>query len=139
MNIQHSLKLKFDVWYFQYAARLYFRFDLSHRNIEDLLAQRGIIVTYESIRLWCDKFGSKYARRLRERHQGYSNTHQSLMLYSTSVAGNHVDSAVQKPQKVLQSTHSDRCFCHLSCQLQSNLHAIEIIILTFANRKIDLV
>jgi len=58
----------------QYAVWLYFRFNLSHRDIEDLLAQRGIIVTHESIRLWCNKFGSKYAARLRKRHQGYGDT-----------------------------------------------------------------
>ena len=58
----------------QYAVWLYFRFNLSHRDIEDLLAQRGIILTRESIRLWCNKFGSKYASRLRRRHQGYGDT-----------------------------------------------------------------
>ena len=58
----------------QYAVWLYFRFNLSHRDIEDLLAQRGIIVTHESIRLWCNKFGSKFATRLRRRHQGYGDT-----------------------------------------------------------------
>ena len=58
----------------QYAFWLYFRFNLSHRDIEDLLAQRGVIVTRESIRLWCNKFGSKYAARLRKRHQGYGDT-----------------------------------------------------------------
>jgi putative transposase len=39
-----------------------------------LLAQRGIIVTHESIRLWCNKFGSKFSTRLRRRHQGYGDT-----------------------------------------------------------------
>ncbi len=58
----------------QYAVWLYYRFNLSHRDIEDLLAERGITVSYESIRLWCIKFGSKYARRLRRRHQGYGDT-----------------------------------------------------------------
>jgi putative transposase len=57
-----------------YAVWLYHRFNLSHRDIEDLLAERGIIVSYESIRLWCIKFGSKYARRLKRRHQGYGDT-----------------------------------------------------------------
>jgi putative transposase len=47
---------------------------LSSRDIEDLLAERGITVSYESIRLWCIKFGSKYARRLRRQHQGYGDT-----------------------------------------------------------------
>ncbi|MDB9789582.1 IS6 family transposase [Gammaproteobacteria bacterium] len=58
----------------QYAVWLYHRFNLSHRDIEDLLAQRCITVSYESIRLWCNKFGSKYAQRLRRKHQGYGDT-----------------------------------------------------------------
>jgi len=41
----------------QYAVWLYYRFNVSHRDIEDLLAERGITVSYESIRLWCNKFG----------------------------------------------------------------------------------
>ena len=58
----------------QYAVWLYHRFSLSHRDVEDLLAERGITVSYESIRLWCNKFGSKYARRLKKKHQGYGDT-----------------------------------------------------------------
>ena len=57
-----------------YAVWLYFRFNLSHRDIEALLAQRGILVSYESIRLWCIKLGQRYARRLKRRHQGYGDT-----------------------------------------------------------------
>jgi putative transposase len=40
-----------------YAVRLYYRFNLSHRDIEDLLAERGIAVSREAIRLWFIKFG----------------------------------------------------------------------------------
>ena len=47
---------------------------MSHRDIEDLLAERGIEVSYESIRLWCNKFGTQHARRLKHRHQGYGDT-----------------------------------------------------------------
>ena len=47
---------------------------LSHRYIEGLLAERGIIVTRESIRLWCIKFGALYARRLKRKHRGYGDT-----------------------------------------------------------------
>ena len=57
-----------------YAVWLYYRFNLSHRDIEDLLAERGIIVTGESIRLWCIKFGALYARRLKRSHRGYVDT-----------------------------------------------------------------
>jgi putative transposase len=57
-----------------YAVWLYYRFNLSHRDIEDLLAERGISVSYETIRLWCNKFGSKYANRLKRKHRGYGDT-----------------------------------------------------------------
>lgn len=58
----------------QYAVWLYYRFNLSQRDIEDLLAERGISVSYESIRLWCNKFGPKYATRLKRKHLGYGDT-----------------------------------------------------------------
>ncbi len=58
----------------QYAVWLYYRFNLSHRDIEDLLAERGIVVSYESIRLWCNKFGPQYAQRLKQRHRGFGDT-----------------------------------------------------------------
>jgi putative transposase len=57
-----------------YAVWLYYRFNLSHRDIEDLLAERGITVSRESIRLWCIKFGRLYARRLKKKHGGYGDT-----------------------------------------------------------------
>ena len=58
----------------QYAVWLYHRFNMSHRDIEDLLAERGIGVSYESIRLWCNKFGPHYARRLKRKHNGFGDT-----------------------------------------------------------------
>jgi putative transposase len=52
---------------FHYAVWLYHRFCLSFRDTEDLLAQRGISVSYEAIRQWCRTFGPAYARSLRRR------------------------------------------------------------------------
>ena len=57
-----------------YAVWVYYRFNLSHRDVEDLLAERGITVSYETIRLWCIKFGPKYSRRLKQKHQGFGDT-----------------------------------------------------------------
>jgi putative transposase len=57
-----------------YAVWLYYRFNLSHRDVEDLLAERGITVSRESIRLWCIKFGAIYSRRLKRKHRGYGYT-----------------------------------------------------------------
>ena len=48
-----------------HAVWLYHRFCLSFRDAEDLLAQRGVTVTYETIPQWCQRFGPVYARRLR--------------------------------------------------------------------------
>jgi putative transposase len=57
-----------------YAVWLYYRFNLSHRDVEDLLAERGIAVSREAIRLWCIKFGALYARRLKRKHCGFGDT-----------------------------------------------------------------
>jgi putative transposase len=57
-----------------YAVWLYYRFNLSHRDIEDLLAERGITVSREAIRLWCIKFGAIFTRRLKRKHRGYGDT-----------------------------------------------------------------
>ena len=46
---------------------LYFRFTLSYRDVEEILAARGIIVTYETVRQWCLKFGQNFANELRRR------------------------------------------------------------------------
>ncbi len=50
----------------QHAIWLYFKFSLSYRDVEDLLAERGIDVSYETIRRWVLKFGAIYAGNLRK-------------------------------------------------------------------------
>jgi putative transposase len=50
-----------------YAVWLYYRFPLSHRDVEELLAQRGIQVSYETVRHWAIKFGPLFAEELRRR------------------------------------------------------------------------
>jgi len=57
-----------------HTVRLYHRFCLSFREIEELLAERGITVTYETIRQWCQKFGPAYARKLKKRQGRRGNT-----------------------------------------------------------------
>ena len=53
---------------------LYHRFCLSFREVEELLAERGIIVTSESIRPWCQRFGPDYARKLKRRQGRLGDT-----------------------------------------------------------------
>src|SRR5947208_7977909 len=57
-----------------HAVWLYFRFSLSFRDVEELLAQRGIVVTYETVRQWCLKFGQAYANELRRRRPRCGDT-----------------------------------------------------------------
>ena len=45
----------------------YFRFGVSFRDVEEMMAARGVVVSYETIRRWCDKFGKQYADGLRRR------------------------------------------------------------------------
>src|SRR5919202_6483899 len=52
----------------QHAVWLYLRFTLSYRDVEDLLAERGIEVSYETVRRWVRKFGPVFAQRLRHAH-----------------------------------------------------------------------
>src|SRR3954447_348028 len=52
----------------QHAIWLYLRFSLSYRDVEELLAERGLDVSYETVRRWVLKFGAVFARRLR-RHR----------------------------------------------------------------------
>ncbi len=59
---------RFPVEVIQHAVWLYFRFPLSFRDVEDLLAQRSIDVSYETVRRWSVKFGLVYARTLRKTH-----------------------------------------------------------------------
>lgn len=51
------------------AIWLYFRFNLSFRDIEELIIERGVDVSYETIRRWVEKFGSTYAKRIKSRSE----------------------------------------------------------------------
>ena len=60
----------------QQAIWLYFQFTLSFRDVEDLLAERGITVSYESVRRWVNHFGPMIAADLRRRRpKPYSTWH----------------------------------------------------------------
>ena len=58
---------RFPAEVIQYAVRLYFRFTLCFRDVEELLPQRGMEVSYETIRCWTIKFGLRIARNLKRR------------------------------------------------------------------------
>jgi putative transposase len=77
---------RFPAAVIQHAVWLYYRFTMSFRDVEDLLAERGIDVSYETIRCWCRKFGPQIARNLRKLRPAPDSTwHLDEMV--VSVAG----------------------------------------------------
>jgi putative transposase len=58
---------RFPVETISYAVWLYHLFSLSLGDVELLLAERGVVVSYETVRRWCKKFGASFADRLRRR------------------------------------------------------------------------
>ena len=61
------------IWYFKtspdiirLAVMMYVRFPLTLRNVEDLLHERGIKISYEAVRFWCNRFGPMFAAEIRK-------------------------------------------------------------------------
>jgi len=61
---------------------LYYRFTLSFRDIEELLAARYITVSYETIRQWCQKFGQKYSHTIKNRSTGLGMDNETFKILS---------------------------------------------------------
>src|SRR3981081_4554539 len=58
---------RFPAEIISHCVWLYFRFALSFRDVEEMLAMRGVALTYETVREWCLKFGQAYANGLRHK------------------------------------------------------------------------
>jgi len=56
-----------------HSVYLYHRFCLSFRDVEEMLVFRGIEVSYETVRQWCKKFGSGFAKKLKKKRGGYGD------------------------------------------------------------------
>src|ERR1700704_3375048 len=111
----------------QHAVWLYLRFTLSYRDVEELLAERGLDISYESVRSWVLKFGPMIARNLRRCGPRPSDRwHLDEMV--VRIAGKHVYlwRAVDHEGEVLE-THCqenrllDRSGFGLGCRHDSNL------------------
>ena len=66
----HFRRHRFPAEIIAHAVWLYYRFPLSFRDVEDLLAERGINVSFQTVSEWAGKFGLKFAHQLRRRSQG---------------------------------------------------------------------
>jgi putative transposase len=71
MNTPSSTNLykrhRFPAEVISHSVWLYYRFSLSYRDIEELMAERGDTLSHEAVRYWCRKFGQTYANALRRR------------------------------------------------------------------------
>src|SRR6516165_3264542 len=87
----------------RHAVWLYLRFTLSYRDVEDLLAERGLIVSNESIRRWVLKFGPVIAKKLRAiRPKAYTRWHLDEMVVSLSGKQMYMWRAVDVEGEVLE-------------------------------------
>ena len=65
--VSHYHRHCFPAEIISHCVCLYFRFTLSFREVEEMLAMRGVVLTHETVREWCLKFGQTYANNLRRR------------------------------------------------------------------------
>ena len=93
-----------------HAVWLYFRFSLSFRDVEEFLAQRGIVVTYETVRQWCLKFGQTYANELRRRRPRCGDTwHMDEVFLTIRGERYYLWQAVDQEGNVLDILVQSRC------------------------------
>jgi putative transposase len=65
---------RYPVEIINHCVWLYLRFPLSFREVEEMMLERGVVVSYETIRRWCAKFGQAYANQLRRRRSRPGDT-----------------------------------------------------------------
>ena len=66
-TVSHYHRHRFPAEIISHCVWLYFRFNLSYRDVEEMMAMRGLLLTYETVRYWCLKFGQTYANSLRHK------------------------------------------------------------------------
>ena len=118
-----------------HAVWLYFRFSLSFRDVEELLAERGIVVTYETVRQWCLRFGQSYANELRRRHPKYGDKwHMDEMVLTIRGQKHYLWRAVDQDGNVLdilvQSRRNKKAAKRFFRKLLKGLQYVPRVIIT---------
>ena len=118
-----------------YAVWLYHRFCLSFRDVEELLAHRGVIVSYEAVRQWCLKFGPSFAQKLRYRQGRLGDTwHLDEVFVSIQGKRHYLWRAVDQDGDVLDilvQPHRDQHAAqHFFRKLLKGLHYTPRLIMT---------
>jgi putative transposase len=93
---------RFPAEIISHCVWLYFRFSLSYRDGEELMAERGVLLTYEAVRYWCRKFGQVYANQLhRRRPRPGDKWHLDEMFLTIQGAHHYLWRAVDQDGHVL--------------------------------------
>ncbi len=117
-----------------HAVWLYFRFALSYRDVEELLAERGVPLTYETVRQWCQKFGQGYANTLRRRTQTGDKWHLDEVFIVINGATHYLWRAVDQDGNVLdilvQSRRNKRAAKKFFRKLLKGLEYVPRVVIT---------
>jgi putative transposase len=93
---------RFPAEIISHCVWLYFRFCLSYRDVEELMAARGVMLTYEAVRYWCRKFGQAYANQLRRRRPRPGDTwHLDEVFLTINGARYYLWRAVDQDDQIL--------------------------------------
>src|SRR3954451_9932086 len=118
-----------------HAVWLYYRFSLSYRDVEELLAERGVILTYETVRQWCRKFGQAYANTLRRRRPRPGDTwHVDEVFISINGVQHYLWRAVDQDGHVLdilvQARRDERAATKFLRTLLKGLTSVPRVVIT---------
>ncbi len=107
-----------------HAVWLYHRYCLSFRDVEDLLAERGIVVSYETIRNWCNKFGPAYARAIKKRRGTLGDTWYMDEVYIVTVQVTRPGTTFPGRSQPGSQSFSRRSASSSGCQLSATKNSI---------------
>ena len=118
-----------------HAVWLYFQFCLSFRDVEELLLERGVVVTYEAIHKWCRKCGQAYANQLRRRRPQPGDTWQMDEVRLTIKDRHHflwrvVDQKGNVLDIVVQRRRNKQAATKFFCKLLKGLSYVPRVIIT---------
>ena len=126
---------RFPAEIISHCVWLYFRFALSFRDVEEMLAMRGVVLTYETVREWCLKFGQSYANNLRRRSPRPGDTwHLDEVLLKINGRIHYLWRAVDQDGDVLdilvQSNRDKKTAKKFFRKLLKGLHHVPSLIVT---------
>jgi len=118
-----------------HAVWLSFRFSLSYRDVEELLAERGVVLTDETVRQWCRKFGQRYANALRRRRPQPGDTWPLDAVFSSINGRAHsrwraVDQDGQVLDILVQTRRDKRAAVQFLRKLLRGLHDVPRVLIT---------